>query len=160
MMAKERLHLALLVCDTPKPEVVEKYGDYPHMFTEIFNKAATGKNVEITWQYFDVVHKQEYPDLRDLADNKTFHGIVITGSAASAYEDTPWILKLVQYVSMLRAEPYRSSVRLIGVCFGHQIIARACGGHCERNPNGWEVRFILLTVSLLLSITAFYGSLV
>lgn len=140
----QRLHLALLVCDTPKPEVLEKYGDYPHMFKEIFAKASQGKNVEITWDSFDVVRKQEYPDLRDLADNKTYQGIVITGSAASAYTDEPWILKLLEYTRMLRVEPYRSQVRLVGICFGHQIIARACGGECEKNPNGWEVRVVAM----------------
>ena len=137
-----KLNLALLVCDTPKPEVSEKYGDYPRMFTNVFSRASTNElkdKVEITWQHFDVVHKQEYPDLRDLADNRTFDGIVISGSASSAYMDEPWILKLIQFVHKLRAEPYRSQVKLIGVCFGHQIIARACGGSCEKNPNGWEV---------------------
>ncbi|KAI7852489.1 class I glutamine amidotransferase-like protein [Circinella umbellata] len=139
----KKLNLALLVCDTPKPEVLEKYGDYPNMFTNVFSRANRNElknKVEITWQYFDVVHKQEYPDLRDLADNHTFDGIVISGSASSAYMDEPWILKLIQFVHKLRAEPYRSQVKLVGVCFGHQIIARACGGSCEKNPNGWEVK--------------------
>ncbi|KAI9320828.1 class I glutamine amidotransferase-like protein [Dichotomocladium elegans] len=135
---KQQLSLALFVCDTPRPQVLDKYGDYPTMFAEIFSKAASGRNVDITWQFFDVVHKQEYPDLRDLAENKTFDGIVISGSAASAYTDEPWILKLVEFVHFMRAEPYRHQVRLVGFCFGHQIIARASGGHCEKNPNGWE----------------------
>ena len=138
-----KLNLALLVCDTPKPEVLEKYGDYPKMFTNVFSRANTNElkdKVEITWQHVDVVHKQEYPDLRDLADNRTFDGIVISGSASSAYMDEPWILKLIQFVHKLRAEPYRSQVKLVGICFGHQIIARACGGSCEKNPNGWEVK--------------------
>ncbi|KAI8148621.1 class I glutamine amidotransferase-like protein [Fennellomyces sp. T-0311] len=134
----KKLNLALLVCDTPRPQVLEKYGDYPKMFTSLFGRASKDRQIEITWQYFDVVHKQEYPDLRDLADNRTFDGIVLTGSAASAYEDEPWILKLVEFVCKLRAEPYRSQVKLVGICFGHQIIARACGGSCEKNPNGWE----------------------
>ncbi|KAI9259416.1 class I glutamine amidotransferase-like protein [Phascolomyces articulosus] len=140
-MTTRKLNLALLVCDTPKPEVLEKYGDYPTMFTNVF-KRANEQKVDITWQYFDVVEKQEYPDLRDLADNRTFDGIVISGSAASAYTDLPWILKLVQFVHKLRAEPYRSQVKLVGICFGHQIIARACGGSCEKNPNGWEFGLI------------------
>lgn len=134
-----QLNLALLVCDTPRKEVVEKYGDYPHLFPQVFNGAIGDRDVQISWKHFDVVHKQEYPDLQDLADNKTFDGIVITGSVASAYLDDPWILKLVDFVKVMRTEPYRSQVRLVGVCFGHQIIARACGGTCVKNPKGWEV---------------------
>ncbi|KAJ8657171.1 hypothetical protein O0I10_007251 [Lichtheimia ornata] len=133
-----QLNLALLVCDTPRKEVVEKYGDYPHLFPQVFNGAIGDRDVQISWKHFDVVHKQEYPDLQDLADNKTFDGIVITGSVASAYLDDPWILKLVDFVKVMRTEPYRSQVRLVGVCFGHQIIARACGGTCVKNPKGWE----------------------
>lgn len=134
-----QLNLALLVCDTPRKEVVEKYGDYTHLFPQVFDGAIGDRDVQITWKHFDVVHKQEYPDLQDLADNKTFDGIVITGSVASAYLDDPWILKLVDFVKVMRTEPYRSQVRLVGVCFGHQIIARACGGTCVKNPKGWEV---------------------
>ena len=138
-----QLNLALLVCDTPRKEVVNKYGDYPHLFTQVFNEAIGDRDVQITWKYFDVVHKQEYPDLQDLAENKTFDGIVITGSVASAYLDDPWILKLVEFVQVMRSEPYRSQVHLVGVCFGHQIIARACGGTCIKNPNGWEVSWLV-----------------
>ncbi|KAI9495504.1 class I glutamine amidotransferase-like protein [Zychaea mexicana] len=133
-----KLKLALLVCDTPRPEVREEHGDYPRMFSDVFSRANRNNDVEITWQFFDAVHKQEYPDLRDLAENRTFDGIVITGSSASAHTDEPWILELVQFVHKMRAEPFRSQVKLVGVCFGHQIIARACGGSCEKNPNGWE----------------------
>ena len=33
----------------------------------------------------------------------------------------------------------RPKVKIVGICFGHQIIARAMGGTLERNPNGWEI---------------------
>ncbi|KAI8394324.1 class I glutamine amidotransferase-like protein [Radiomyces spectabilis] len=132
----QKLHLALLVCDTPKQPVVDKYGDYPYMFAEVFDKARE-PNVDITWEHFDVVHAMQYPSLEDLKNHK-FDGIVITGSAYSAYENDEWILKLVDFVKLMRTEPYRSTVRIIGVCFGHQILARSSGGVCEKNKNGWE----------------------
>ncbi|KAI9307966.1 class I glutamine amidotransferase-like protein [Cunninghamella echinulata] len=127
-----KLHLALLVCDTPKPFIVEKYGDYPCMFQKVFNAAVTEeKDVQVTWEFFDVVHKQDYPK-----DISLFDGIVITGSAASAYNDDPWILKLVSFLQEQFNHPKK--VKIVGVCFGHQIIARAAGGKCEKNINGWE----------------------
>jgi len=31
------------------------------------------------------------------------------------------------------------SKKIIGICFGHQIIARALGGKVELNEKGWEM---------------------
>ncbi|KAL0090452.1 class I glutamine amidotransferase-like protein [Phycomyces blakesleeanus] len=129
------LHLALLVCDTPHPRVHEKYGDYKIMFPHVFSLAG-GDEQKLTWEPFDV-REMSYPSLDDLSNGK-YDGIVMTGSAASAYEDEPWILKLVEFVGLMRTEPYLSKVRMVGICFGHQIMARACGGVCERNEKGWE----------------------
>ncbi|KAI0041907.1 class I glutamine amidotransferase-like protein [Auriscalpium vulgare] len=58
------------------------------------------------------------------------------GSAASAYEDVEWINKLVSWTARLATT--KPQIKIIGICFGHQIIARALGGECV--PNGkWEV---------------------
>ncbi|KAI9028999.1 class I glutamine amidotransferase-like protein [Phycomyces nitens] len=135
MAEKGSLHLALLVCDTPHPRVHEKYGDYKVMFPNVFSLAG-GDDLNLTWESFDV-REMVYPTLEDLGNGK-YDGIVMTGSAASAYEDEPWILKLVDFVGLMRTEPFRSKIRMVGVCFGHQIMARACGGVCERNEKGWE----------------------
>jgi GMP synthase (glutamine-hydrolysing) len=126
-----KLHLALLVCDTPRPQVLEKYGDYPQMFSKVFTNAL-GDAGSVTWEFFDVVNKQEYP-----SDTSKFDGLVLTGSSASAYEDVPWIVKLVDFVKQQLNAPIKK--KLVGICFGHQIIARAAGGICAKNPKGWEV---------------------
>ncbi|ORZ17053.1 class I glutamine amidotransferase-like protein [Absidia repens] len=140
-----KLHLALLVCDTPRPQVLEKYGDYPHMFSKVFTQAAldegsTDSKTEITWEFFDVVHKQEYP-----TDTSRFDAIVLTGSSASAYEDVPWIVKLVSFVQQQLADPAKK--KLVGICFGHQIIARAAGGKCAKNEKGWEFGYYEISLT-------------
>lgn len=53
------------------------------------------------------------------------------------YEETPWIKTLLRYVRFLHESQAR--VKLIGICFGHQLIAQALGGHVCKNPRGWEV---------------------
>lgn len=65
--------------------------------------------------------------------------------AASAYEDIPWINRLVDFTSQIPGKyPH---LKLIGICYGHQIIARAFGGKVEKNTKGWElgVRTVELT---------------
>ncbi len=54
----------------------------------------------------------------------------------SSFEDVPWINKLVDFTAQVLAD---DRVRLIGVCFGHQIIGRALGIKVGPNEAGWEV---------------------
>ncbi|KAG8899473.1 hypothetical protein FRB99_006700 [Tulasnella sp. 403] len=134
------LRLALLVCDTPVPQVVERHGAYPQIFTT-FLRTALKKNAldslaDFELEPYDVV-KGIYPNPEDLTGEGAFDGILISGSAASAYDPLPWITQLVKYTAKLIRE-YRH-IKVIGICFGQQIIARACGGDCVRNEKGWEV---------------------
>jgi GMP synthase-like glutamine amidotransferase len=57
--------------------------------------------------------------------------------AASAYKDIPWINQLVEFVSSIIDK--HPKVKIVGICFGHQIVARAMGGQVIKNPLGWEV---------------------
>ena len=57
---------------------------------------------------------------------------VITGSSAGAYDPLPWIAPLEDFI---RAAHGRA--RMVGICFGHQMMAQALGGRVEKSPNGW-----------------------
>jgi len=61
-------------------------------------------------------------------------GIVVTGSYASMTERAPWMLALGE--ALLEAA---ERAPVLGVCFGHQLLAAALGGTVERNPRGPEV---------------------
>jgi len=61
-------------------------------------------------------------------------GYVITGSPASVNDPLPWITKLQDLIRTLND----GRVPLIGLCFGHQVIATALGGRVSRNPGGWR----------------------
>ncbi|MFD0934388.1 type 1 glutamine amidotransferase [Methylobacterium trifolii] len=61
-----------------------------------------------------------------------FDAYAITGSAAGVYDPLPWIANLIGF---LRALP--PSVKLVGICFGHQVMAEAFGGRAGKAPNGW-----------------------
>ena len=63
------------------------------------------------------------------------HAWVITGSKHGAYEDLPWIRRLEGFI---RAA-YAHEKRIVGICFGHQVIAKALGGTVEKWDGGWSV---------------------
>jgi GMP synthase-like glutamine amidotransferase len=54
----------------------------------------------------------------------------------NSFDNDPWILKLLEYTEKILAQ---DRVRIIGICFGHQIVGRALGNAVGRNPNGWEI---------------------
>ncbi len=59
---------------------------------------------------------------------------VLTGSVFGAYEDEPWIKQLISFVQ----EAYASKkTKLIGICFGHQLLAQALGGQVKKSEKGW-----------------------
>lgn len=57
--------------------------------------------------------------------------------AANAYDDIPWITDLLGFSKQLIRRHHH--LKLFGICFGHQIFARALGAHVLRNPLGWEL---------------------
>ncbi|NIB98162.1 type 1 glutamine amidotransferase [Halobacterium sp. R2-5] len=63
----------------------------------------------------------------DLPADHDFEGVVVTGSRSSVYWDEDWIDPLVAYV----AGCHEAGVPVLGVCFGHQVVAAALGGDVD-----------------------------
>jgi GMP synthase-like glutamine amidotransferase len=62
-------------------------------------------------------------------------GVLITGSAAGAYEDHAWIAPLENFIRRAAA----ANKKIVGICFGHQIMAQAFGGKVVKSEKGWGV---------------------
>jgi len=73
---------------------------------------------------------QEFPESPHAAD-----GWLITGSKHGAYEDHPWLPPLEELIRAIHA----ANLPMVGICFGHQIIAQALGGKVVKHPDGWRV---------------------
>jgi len=123
------IRLALFLCDTPIPEVKATDGDYSDIFNVLLKSAPLSS--EFILDAYAIREKMEYPE-----DIDKYQGIIITGSAASAYENLDWINMLVAYIASVAAE--KPHIKLIGICFGHQIISRALGEECVPNNGIWE----------------------
>jgi len=81
------------------------------------------------WQVLPVTQGELPPDAR------SFDGYVITGSPASVNGPQAWLAPLLQFIRELHAQ----RVPTVGVCFGHQAMARALGGEVGPNPQGWSL---------------------
>jgi GMP synthase (glutamine-hydrolysing) len=124
------------MADTPMPATKAKYGSYGGVFTQLFARAVAPDPVEthLAISTHDVVSadppSSSYPPL-DAID-----AMLITGSRHSAFTDDAWVLALVEYT---RRAVESGRVRVVGVCFGHQIVGRALGVPVAVNEKGWEV---------------------
>jgi len=147
-MTVQKLRLALLICDIPIPTVREQFGTYLDIFTSYLHNSLSATDragsIEFTLEGHDVVNGL-YPKPEDLTGDNAFDGILITGSASSAHGPEPWIKALIKYVAdVIDKVP---DMKLVGICFGHQIIAMALGGQCLRNDKGWEVGSTIIELS-------------
>jgi GMP synthase (glutamine-hydrolysing) len=104
-------------------EVLGQLGDYDGMFRQFLG----GHGFEFVT--YDVVN-MAFPTGPMDAD-----GWLITGSRHGAYEDLPFIAPLSDLIRAIHA----ADRPLVGVCFGHQIIAQAMGGKVEKFDGGWSV---------------------
>ncbi len=99
------------------------YGDYPDLFAKLLDGQG------LTFKTYRVVDMEFPPDIHDC------DGWLITGSRHGAYESHPFIPPLEAFIR----DCYAARVPMVGVCFGHQIIAQAMGGKVEKFAKGWSV---------------------
>ena len=119
------MRIGILNTDTLKTEFDTKYGQYPAMFRNVLLQA--DPNLQI---HSYEVQSGDYPTALDECD-----AYLITGSKVSAFDDIPWVNELKIFVRSL----HQHQKKLIGICFGHQLIAEALGGKVERSNGGWHV---------------------
>jgi GMP synthase-like glutamine amidotransferase len=111
------MKIAILETGRPPGALAEQFGDYPKMFGHML-----GDGFEI--ERFDA-------ELGELPNPAAHSAYLITGSPAGVYEPLAWIDPLRQFI---RAA---GQAKMIGICFGHQAMAEALGGHVEKSDKGW-----------------------
>lgn len=116
------MKLGILETGAPPDGVRQKFGDYPSMFRRLFGEGA------YDYAVFDV-EAGGLPARLEACD-----AYLVTGSSAGVYDPLPWIDPLENFLRQARGQ-----VPLVGVCFGHQIMAQAFGGQVIQSPKGWGV---------------------
>lgn len=117
------MKIGILITGPIADELQPRYGDYGEVFARFLG--GNGFSFE---SY--TVHEGDVP-----ADPHLCDGWVISGSKFGAYEDHDWIAPLEELVRAIHA----AKVPLVGICFGHQIIAQALGGKVVKFDGGWAV---------------------
>lgn len=121
-----RLRIGVLICDHLDPAILERHADYGPRYRELLAPPGDpeGPGAEAS---FDVVELDltagELPD-----DPAACDAWLVGGSRLDAHGDGGFVPGLVEFVARVLSE----NVPLVGICFGHQILARALGGRIER----------------------------
>ena len=114
------MRIAILETGRPPSALAERFGDYPSMMARMLGG---GFNID----RFDVA-AGELP-----ADPSDYEAYLVTGSPAGVYDPLPWIEPLKDFLRSAHDQ------KLVGICFGHQIMAEAFGGHVEKSDKGWGI---------------------
>jgi len=115
------MKLGILKTGSP-PQALARYGSYPAMFRALLGEG--------THDY--VVFDAEAGDLPSAVG--ACPAYLVTGSASDAYSDAAWILELKRFLRNAKGQ-----AALVGICFGHQIMAEAFGGRVTKSPKGWGI---------------------
>ena len=117
------MRIGILVTGYVPEHMATEHGEYPEQFRDLYR--AVDPSVEV--EAVDIL-AGEMPTSPDACD-----AWVVTGSKHGVYDDLPWIEPLKNFLREARS----AGVPLIGICFGHQLMAEAFGGRAEKSNKGW-----------------------
>ena len=117
------MKIGLLLAGHTPEELRATRGDFDDMFEALL----AGQGFDFA--SYDVENMAFPDDIRDC------NGWLVTGSKHGAYEDHPFIPPLEAFI---RAA-YDAEIPMVGICFGHQIVAQALGGRVEKFAEGWAI---------------------
>ncbi|GAC1571840.1 MAG: GMP synthase [Sphingomicrobium sp.] len=113
--------VAILATGAPPAALVNRFGTYPDMFRNLLGPERVGATYDVTAGALPT-------------DPRDHLAYLITGSAAGVYDPLPWIAPLKRFL-----QDAHGQASLIGICFGHQIMAAAFGGQVAKSDKGWGI---------------------
>ena len=122
------MRIGVLETGKPPGELLARFGGYPAMFAELL-----GPGFEIASYDVEAGELPPSPDAHQ--------AYLVTGSPAGVYDNLPWMTPLKDFLRGAKGK-----TKLVGICFGHQIMAEAFGGKVEKSERGWGVGLQTLEV--------------
>lgn len=122
-MDKTKLKIGLLLCDDVDADSRSEYGTYMNMFQQ---------GLDPDSESLELYPFRCFED-EPLPNPEEFDGYVISGSRYSVYDGYTWIDNLMNFVRQC----WDKNIKVVGICFGHQLIAHALGGKTEKADVGW-----------------------
>ncbi len=116
------MKLGILNAISPEASVINWDGTPVDTYIHFFESV----NAPFTYVGYQVAQEQ-FPASPDECD-----AYIITGSPSGVYDTDDWIALLSQFIR----DSYRAGIKLVGICFGHQILAHALGGRAEKSEKG------------------------
>ncbi len=111
--------IGILETGLPPTDLAARFGRYDAMMRRMLGDGYDYRTY--------AVHGGELP-----ARPEDHEAYVITGSSAGVYDDLPWIAPLKAFIRSVEGR-----ARMVGLCFGHQVMAEALGGRVEKSHKGW-----------------------
>ena len=124
------LRLGILLAGETGADMRPDNPTYQKMYSDFFAPC----QARLKFDFIQVRHG-EFPE--SLAD---YDAYLISGSRHGVYDDLPWLPRLIDFIH----EAFAARIRLIGVCFGHQVLAQALGGEAGLSEKGWGVGIIAM----------------
>ncbi len=121
-MSRRKPRIAILVTGQTLGPIRARFGDFDQWFRARPEAPAAYKVHKL--------HEGAVVPPREDSD-----GWLITGSPGSVNDELPWLTEAKAGI----AEAVGAEHPVLGVCFGHQLLAVAAGGQVEPNPKGWEL---------------------
>ena len=116
-------HLFIMKVGTTFPNTLKQFGDF-----DAWTKDALGET-ELDIQIVDAEHGEPLPDIGDCA------GVAVTGSHDMVTDNLPWSAAMETWIRGL----LNAGAPFFGICYGHQLLAKAAGGKVGFHPGGKEI---------------------
>lgn len=119
------MKIGILQCDDVQPEFQAEFGNYPEMVISMLECVAKGWDFQIYQS-----HRSQLP-----LSSAECDAYVMTGSRHSVNDEFPWMRRLERFIQQLD----QAEMKFVGICFGHQLMAKALGGRVAKSDKGWGI---------------------